>query len=994
MFRASTRWTFVCVLLGNIGAATPLSAEEVLVLSDSAEIKSGMKVLATPDFGARFEHVQVKPPWRQVEFSADGRTLRGWIHEAHLLPRGLVDDQLIALQRALDQWREGNEPAGRGDHRAALVPRLAAFGALEKLLGPNHVYVAERANVLAVSYFLLGDLTLAEPLYLKALAIKKAVFGTQHAEYALGLGNLAALYATAEDYGKAEPLFREALAVRKAVLGEQHPEYARNLNNLGLFYKSIGDGARAAPLYRQALEIYRASLGDKHPDYALTLANLAIVHQDAGEHAQAVSLLQEALTIQEAALGADHPATADTRGSLAVTYYLMRDFAQAEPLYRRAVESLRNAVGEEHLDYTFAANDLAALYDDMAEADQAEPLFRQALEVRRVLLGEGHSLYAASLNNLGVHLARRGRWQDAADQFHLARKAIRQHVLRVLPALSEKEQLTFLRVEYTDLLGKALSVSLGVPDDEGLTALGAEWAVNGKAVAHEVLAARTLLARERSDPKMAPLVDELAEVRQRLASIALATPSKEDAAGLRAQWEDLVQQEEDLSRRLGQATGTSQRGAAWTDLADVRQALPPDTVLVEIVRMPVIQFAEATVRGPRYVAWLVPSSATDAAPRTIDLGDAAAIDRAVTAARKAIAEGPTALAELGEPEAAESANRPLADLAGMVFEPLVPHLGEATQVVLCPDADLWLVPWCALTLGDGRYVAEQYTVRYAPSGRSLVGTDGPEPQEAALVVANPHFGLPPADVARRTAELNASIAQRGAERAPGQQIPLDWQDLPATEAEARALVPQVHQLCGAEPRLCLGEDALEAVVKSARRLRIVVLSTHGYFLPDAPAAAAGPSPSTGSGQADNPLLRCGLVFSGANKRNERPDETTDDGLLTGLEIVGIDLRGTELVVLSACDTGLGQVRNGEGVAGLRQAFQLAGAQAVVATLWQVPDEDTAQIVSDFFANLAAGQTKATALRNAQLARMAHRREQYGAAHPLFWAAFTITSGEE
>jgi CHAT domain-containing protein len=296
-----------------------------------------------------------------------------------------------------------------------------------------------------------------------------------------------------------------------------------------------------------------------------------------------------------------------------------------------------------------------------------------------------------------------------------------------------------------------------------------------------------------------------------------------------------------------------------------------------------------------------------------------------------------------------------------------------------------------LPLPDGRYAVEAHTIRYVTSGRDLLRSEPTERVSGpALVLADPDYDGP--------AAVQGVSAPPTRTRNPISSGKLPrFTRLPGTALEAATVAPALKRLTDRPPEVKTGRAATEEAAKAARGPRVLVLSTHGYFLPDQEAAVpeffAG-APRTALSKAgkplENPLLRCGLALAGANYKGPRTDGA-EDGILTGLEVVGCDLAGTELVVLSACETGLGQVNVGEGVAGLRQAFHLAGAKAVLASLWRVPDRQTAELMSGFFAELEQGGDQAAALRRAQLRLIRARRELDGAAHPLYWAAFTLTA---
>ena len=620
---------------------------------------------------------------------------------------------------------------------------------------------------------------------------------------------------------------------------------------------------------------------------------------------------------------------------------------------------------------------------------------------------------------------RTDRWAEATGSFRRVRRILRRHNVRQLPALSAHEQLLYLRTTDQARLHSAFSLALAHHSASDIVASSAEWVVNAKGVAQEALSERERLALVVDNPKIGRIARQLQSIRARLASLTISPPLVADKQeGYRAELDRLTQQERELSKQIARSRGEQERDDPWVELAEVRKALAVHEVLIEIARFSVFDFKavkqEPRWQPARYAAWVIPAEGQGDV-RLLDLGQAEEIDKAVADLRDVLAEAPRAIRDFGEPDADEELQQSLAGVAKLVLYPLLvaiepthapspqPSSADgigneaepARHLILSPDGSLWLVPWAALALEDGNYAIEGHRISYLVSGRDLVlRTDRELPTTAPLVLADPDYGLKPEEMLTTTARLasQGDLAKRGTQRS-ATGVSTRWPRLEGTAAEARVIQPRLQEYCQAEPRLYLADEALEGVFKAVKSPRVVVLSTHGFFLPDQeflPDERLGiaddkrPALTTEGMPLENPLLRCGLVLAGANTRVDRTNETADDGILTGLEIVGTDLRGTELVVLSACETGLGEVHNGEGVAGLRQAFQLAGARSVVASLWQVDDQSTARLMADFFTNLAAGQAKAEALRGAQLAMIRSRRERNGAAHPYFWAAFTLT----
>jgi CHAT domain-containing protein len=332
---------------------------------------------------------------------------------------------------------------------------------------------------------------------------------------------------------------------------------------------------------------------------------------------------------------------------------------------------------------------------------------------------------------------------------------------------------------------------------------------------------------------------------------------------------------------------------------------------------------------------------------------------------------------------------------------LVPALDGVTRVFISPEGQLRLLPFAALCDESGAYLVEHWQFSYLATGRDLVRYTLPTPRGTSdtVVMGDPDFGLDRGPLSTQELALKLGTTAMPS-RCSADLQKLSFGRLPGTRDEAVGLA---HWL--GEPALCLGAAATEAALKAVRTPRVLHIATHGFFLADQPGSGVEAIPHRGLAvtvspagvprlppglRLENPLLRSGLALAGANYWTSAVHTAgIEDGLLTALEASGLRLYGTDLVVLSACDTGLGEVRTGEGVFGLGRAFLAAGARSLIMSLWKVPDAETVALMDGFYRRWTGGAAKDVALREAQMDMIQALRARHGAAPPLLWAAFVL-----
>jgi CHAT domain-containing protein/tetratricopeptide (TPR) repeat protein len=746
----------------------------------------------------------------------------------------------------------------------------------------------------------------AEPLFQETLQQFRATLGPLHPNTLTAMNNLAGMLKDQSRYGEAE-----VLRLRRETLGPRHPDTLQSMNNLAVVLADQGRYADAERLQRETLQLRRETLGPAHPDTLSSVNNLALMLEEEGRYGEAEPLFRDALVVLRETLGPRHPATLNSMNNLALALDAEGHYAEAERLYRETLRLSGETLGARHPDTFLRMNNLAGVLKDEGRYAEAETLFHEALDGSRDTLGLAHRTTLLIQLNMVDDLAAQGRIDEAVA----LQRQMEPQVLAWLgaelystEAATVRRQLVASQSAYQDV---ALSLALLSGTDAAELAASALLRFKGLAVEEEAYLAR--LTRRGQDPRVSAAATDIRRLHQELAKLF-------QGGGSPQQVKDLTEQLDVKELELGRisrdyAPYLQVRNAS---LQDLRASLPPHSALLELRTYESVDFKSGGLGVWHWGGVLIPA---DGAIEVRDLG---AVADTAGLVQVMLANGPTADAAAGQ-------------LYTQLLAPFAGRLATLQRLYVGPDAVLYELPFGLLRDASGTRLLDSLDLRLVQTGRDLLRLPADHPARGLVAVGGIDFDAtasrPPAPVSTlATSPQDAGQLNRLRSVTAG-TFRNGFAALAHSKQEVEAIGAQYRIGRRDEPVTVVeGAQPTEPWLLALPPPRVLHLATHGFYrAPKEP--------------ADQPMLLAGVALAGAN-RSLQPDGK--DGILYALEAQDLNLDGTELVVLSACDTALGQIDYGEGVSGLVRALRTAGARKVLVTLRPVDDQGAEQFMQRFY----------------------------------------------
>ncbi len=899
-----------------------------------------------------------------------------------------------------------------GDYSGSAKLYQEMLETAEKLHGPESQEAYWALTSLTGPYWAQNRYEELEAMNQRLLALTKKLHGENSLDYARQLQTYATLLNTRNEYTAALRYYEQSLKLQESLVkkGDEW-QLIGPIQITASIYWQTNDKPKAIALYDRAMKLAETQPNATAMSIGGTIWGVAAQYHWGKRDDLALPLMKKAIDVYDkeiAKLLKDKPDDWSISSMLGMSGYMLRvmgDYAGAEQRMQQAVDRDEKKLG--YSGYTFMLADvkraegkpkealallekaaaqmakvapqsataynttIADVLRELGDYKRAEQLLRDQLAAYEKTYGRRHSIYGMTEMSLAFAYMSAGDVPNAAKVLDDSLEIAEHDLQNVLRTGTDSDHATYF-ARYGYVLDSAINFNASLAPKNGTASkLALTTLLRRKGRALDAAAAAMSTIRAKLSPDDKKLLDDLASARAQLAALTGAGPSATgDPAEYAKEIAALEDQIQKLEIAVGKKSAAYRAASASIELPAIQKLVPQHARLVEIVNYQPgdvkksYQYININAQLPprRYAAYVLGPTGD---PVFVDLAPATDIDQAVEKFRKAVSDPDNDRAvELG---------RALYDLT---VAKIKPALGNASELLVAPDGALNVVPFSALVDNKGEFLVKKYTFTYLTSGRDLLRIKlRTKAQGGGVIFADPSF-----DSSAPAATKQDAPASRG--RRSADLASLSWPRLPGTLAEANAVAKEMKGL-----KELLGADATETAVKHVHGPKILHLATHGFFLKDedtpapsndnAPAVGGAAAPKVDAGE--NPLLRSGLAFAGANKLVSGED----DGILTALEASGLDLEGTKLVVLSACETGVGKVTNGDGVYGLRRALVIAGAESLVMSLWQVDDTATKELMVGYYKRLAKGESRSSALREIQLELQSNKKY----AHPYYWASF-------
>ncbi len=895
----------------------------------------------------------------------------------------------------------------KGEYQLAETLYKQTLTLRKQTLGEKHIDTFISINNLASLYLIQGQYQLAEPLYQQSLLLSKQVLGKNHPNTVIFMNNIASLYQAQGQYKQAEIIYqkilrlvkeildnedsaklflttiyqkqnqyqlkeafyRQTLALKKQILAEKHLYRLLPIDNLTIFHSIKGRYEHAEELYKQTLSLNKRILGARHPYTLIISTNLAMIYQLQGKYQQAEELYKQTLALNKQVLGDNHPNTLSTINNLAELYHAQGLYQLAELFYKQSLALRKNILGDKHPDTFDSINNLAELYRDKGQYQLAESLYKQVLVLRKERLGKFHPDIFISISSLAYFYVSVERWDDAKFFLQEGLRFSNETLEQLLWGASKKTQLSYIKREN---IYKNMYLSFYSFRNTPKEAL--YYSLSRKGLLLRISSEINTLSKKSSNPELKPDVEKLISLKNQLSAQAMLAFSGKSKKAI---VDDLETQINDLEMELSQKVTGFKRSKTEVTPDEVQNKLKPNQALVDFLIYTEVDLKTQVYKKEQIIALVVDKNEI----KLIKLGELALIKTTLKKYRKVLDQGVTKndiVNKITQNKITKLAKK----LYQQIWQPLTAHLQNKTNVYIIPDGILHLLPFKALQTENGDYLNSQYELTQLASARDIVLPPLKGESNAPAIFANPLYSE---QAQTQTSNITSTRKREG----------LSFKRLDATKDEGKWLYDEMkkNQL---SPKLYTLQHASEEQIKKLHAPKILHLATHGFYLEDNKIKPPknNDSRSINTPQAikliDNPLTRSGLALSYANDglQGKRENETTD-GILTALEVLALDLEGTDLVVLSACETGLGEIKIGEGVYSLNRAFQEAGAKSVLSTLWNISDYGTQKFMEKFYQYYLTGTPAQQALQKTQQEFIQNPNFK----HPYYWAGFVMTGIE-